>query len=184
MRLARAHRLEKTRAETAARVKSEFLATVSHEIWTPMNGILGMTQLLLDGGLDDEQRRHALAVKQSGETLLALINDILDLSRLEARQVRVEQVEFNPADCFGVVVALFAPDALARGLDLAVSVEPAVPSLVRGDPNRLRQVLLNLVGNAVKFTERGGIVIHLGARDEGDNGVRLSCAVRDTGIGI
>jgi two-component system sensor histidine kinase/response regulator len=170
-------------AESASRAKSQFLANMSHEIRTPMNGVLGMTELLLGTRLTDKQRRFADAVYRSGETLLEIINDILDFSKIEAGKFELESVDFNLRTVVEDVFEMLAPRAHQKRIELASRMGPEVPTIAKGDPTRIRQVLTNLVGNALKFTETGEVVVTVSARPEAD-GHRVRFEVRDTGIGM
>jgi PAS domain S-box-containing protein len=174
----------KMRAEAASQAKSEFLANMSHEFRTPLNGILGMSELLFDTPLSAEQSEYLTMLKSSTDALLTLVNDILDFSKIEARKITLEAIDFKLPENLGDTLKSLAFRASQKGLELACSLSPQVPECLIGDPGRLRQIILNLVGNAIKFTEKGEVVVQVEVDSQSEDHATLHFTVRDTGIGI
>jgi signal transduction histidine kinase/DNA-binding response OmpR family regulator/HPt (histidine-containing phosphotransfer) domain-containing protein len=182
----RTEQLEKAKnaAEAASRAKSAFLATMSHEIRTPMNGVLGMAEMLLGTELTDTQRNYSQLVKQSGEHLLVIINDILDFSKIEAGKLTVEYINFNLWDLLEDIHTVYTPQAAAKSIQMHFDIANDIPVAICGDPNRLRQIMANLLGNAIKFTDQGRILARVRIASEDNQAVMLRFEVHDTGIGI
>jgi len=174
----------KEQAEALAQSKSEFVAVVSHEVRTPMNGVLGMARLILDTELDEEQYEYAETIVRSGESLLTILNDLLDISKLEAGRLDLETIPFDPRETLEDTISIMATRAGDKGFDLRANIDENVPGVLKGDPNRLRQILFNLVSNAIKFTSEGHVEISMAAVPISDEKIEFQLAVRDTGSGI
>lgn len=168
----------------AARAKADFLANMSHEIRTPMNGVIGMIDLLRDTPLTSHQKEYVDTIQRSGETLLTIVNDILDFSKIEAGKMTMESIPFDPRETVEDVVQVLAPNAHRKGLEIASLIHPDVPQSVKGDPTRVRQILLNLLGNAIKFTEKGQVAVRLRVVERGLENAKVRLSVTDTGLGM